>query len=203
MSRVLTALALGAVLTAYAPGAALAQANGHTADPAVSSGTYKLDKKHARLQATAVHMGFSRYTFRIDDFDAELTWNGSDPASSKVTVTANPASVNTGLEGFDKEIGDEFFGGKPISFVSSGATAKGKTSGALTGALTLNGVTKPATFEVTLIGGGPHPFSGKPTAGFSAKTTIKRSDFGVAPKLPARVLSDEVEIVFDGEFNKQ
>jgi polyisoprenoid-binding protein YceI len=204
MNRLLTAVALGAVLTAYAPQAAVAQANGHTTDPAaVAAGAYKLDKTHARLQVSGVHMGFSRYVFRIDGFDADLTWNGRSPAASTVSVTADPRTVNTGLPDFDKEIGESFFGGSPISFVSRSAEARGPTAGRLTGDLTVNGVTRPTTFDVTFVGGGPHPFSGKPTLGFSAVTTIKRSDFKIAPSLPASIFSDEVEIRFDGEFNRQ
>lgn len=204
MNRLLTAVALGAVLTAYAPQPAFAQANGHTNDPAaVAAGAYDLDKRHARLQVSGVHMGFSRYVFRIDGFDADLTWNGRSPASSAVTVTADPKTVNTGLPDFDKEIGESFFGGQPITFVSRSAQTTGATTGKLTGDLTVNGVTRPTTFDVTFVGGGPHPFNGKPTLGFSAVTSIKRSDFKVAPSLPNRIFSDEVEIRFDGEFNRQ
>ena len=51
----------------------------------------------------------------------------------------------------------------------------------MTGDLTLMGVTKPVTFNVTLVGTGhellPIPL-GRRAAGFEATTTIKRSDFG-------------------------
>lgn len=204
MNRLLTAVALVAVLNAYAPEAAFAQANAHTADPsAIASGTYVLNKKHARLQVSGLHMGFSRYIFRIDGIDAQLSWNGKSPTASSVTFTADPATVSTGLPDFDQTIGTNFFGGAPIGFVSRSAEATSATTGKLAGDLTVNGVTRPATFDVTFVGGGPHLTSGKPVLGFAAVATVKRADFKIAPKVPVSLFSDEVEIRFDGEFTRQ
>jgi len=59
------------------------------------------------------------------------------------------------------------------------------------------GVTKPVTFDVTYNKGGDH-LSGKyKIDGFSAQTTIKRSDFGIDAFIPW--ISDEMEILIQVE----
>lgn len=190
--------------TAALAGTAVAQGRGWSADPAAQpAGTYALDKRHASATVTAVHMGFSNYSFRIDGLAGTLEFDPKSPAAIKLNATLDPATVHTGLPDFDKEIGQEFFGGTPITFVSRSLVPAGANRGKLTGDLTLNGVTKPVTLDVTFVGGGPHPFNGKPVIGFQADGTIKRSDFGVAPKLAATVLSDEVRVSINAEFSKQ
>ena len=42
------------------------------------------------------------------------------------------------------------------------------------------------------------PFTGKPAMGFSAKTLIVRSDFGMKKYVPS--ISDKVEVMIEGEF---
>ena len=65
---------------------------------------------------------------------------------------------------------------------SKSANAGADTVGALR--LTLNGVTRPVTLQAQFIGAGPSPMGGKLNIGFSAKTKIKRSDFGISKHVP-------------------
>ena len=44
------------------------------------------------------------------------------------------------------------------------------------------------------------PFSGKPTMGFSATTTIKRTEWGMGKYVPG--IGDDVEVMIEGEFVK-
>jgi polyisoprenoid-binding protein YceI len=67
---------------------------------------------------------------------------------------------------------------------------KGKLK--VTGDLTVHGVTKPVTLDVSLNKVGPHPMMKVQTVGFDATTTIKRSDFGVGAYVPN--VSDEIKI---------
>lgn len=190
--------------TAALAGTAVAQGRGWSADPtAQPAGSYVLDKRHASATVRAVHMGFSNYTFRIDGLEGTLQFDPKNAAATRISATLDPATVHTGLPDFDKEIGTQFFGGTPIAFVSTSLVPQGPNAAKVTGDLTLNGVTKPVTLDVTFVGGGPHPFNGKPVIGFQAEGVVKRSDFGVAPKLPATVLSDEVRISIAAEFGKQ
>ena len=65
------------------------------------------------------------------------------------------------------------------------------------GTLTLHGVSKPVTLKVVLNKMGANPFVKKNAVGFSATTTIKRSDFGVSAYLPA--LGDTVKLDIEAE----
>jgi polyisoprenoid-binding protein YceI len=60
-------------------------------------------------------------------------------------------------------------------------------------------VTKPVTLDVTFHGGGVFPMSKALRLGFGAKTTIKRTDFGVSYFAP--MLGDEVTLIIEAEFS--
>jgi polyisoprenoid-binding protein YceI len=80
----------------------------------------------------------------------------------------------------------------------------GDKKGRLEGELTLLGTTKPVTFDFMINQVGPHPlpqYKDVVVAGFSARGTIKRSEFGMTKFLPA--LGDEVELWFEVEAHKQ
>jgi polyisoprenoid-binding protein YceI len=64
--------------------------------------------------------------------------------------------------------------------------------------LTLHGVSKPETLNVTLNKIGENMMK-KQTAGFSATADIKRSDFGMTTYLPG--LGDEVRLYIESEAN--
>jgi polyisoprenoid-binding protein YceI len=200
MKRFLLAAAAALSVTAVAP---LAMAQAYTPST-VPAGVYKLDKRHAHLGVTARHMGASTYHFRFRTYDAEVTLDPKNPAASKVSFTVDPASVDTLLPDFNTEIGTQFLNApefKEARFVSTRVQPTGADKARVTGDLTIRGVTKPATFEVTFTGGQLNTRSGKPLIGLNAVGTIKRSDYGVAPKLPAVAFGDEVTLTFDGEFS--
>jgi polyisoprenoid-binding protein YceI len=199
-----TVLAAAAALSLAAAPAAFSQARGLSTNPAdAPAGAYNLDKRHASLAVKVRHFGFSNYTFLMRGLDGQITYDPRTPTASKVSVTVDPTSVDTGLPDFDKEIGSDprFFAAKPIRFVSRSLQQTGPAAGRLTGDLTLNGVTKPVTLDVTYNGGAPN-MRGTPTLGFSAKGLVKRSDFNIATHLPGQALGDEVQIEIEAEFNK-
>lgn len=71
----------------------------------------------------------------------------------------------------------------------------------MTGDLTLHGVTKPVTLDVTVNKLAENPLAKKEEAGFSATATLKRSDFGMKTFLPA--IDDEVKLILEVEAYKQ
>ncbi|MEO8113712.1 MAG: YceI family protein [Phenylobacterium sp.] len=196
-----TAIAAVAMSLALA-GAAFA--NPKTQDPAsVPAGTYALDKRHASLLAKIPHMGgFSRYTLRFDGLDGGFTYDPTNWQATKVTITVDAASVDTGDAGFNKQIAGYFDAAKypAMTFVSTElAAADGK--GTLTGDLSFHGVTKPVTLEVTFNGAGPGLLGAGTRAGFSGTAHIKRSDYGVTAA--SQFAGDDVDLVFEVEFVKK
>ncbi|MBU6496779.1 MAG: YceI family protein, partial [Acidobacteria bacterium] len=66
-----------------------------------------------------------------------------------------------------------------ITFVSTSVSPKGDNEYALTGDLTIRGVTKSVTFDLEFTGAGASMQPGVQVAGFEARTEIDRRDFGV------------------------
>ena len=76
---------------------------------------------------------------------------------------------------------------------------KTETTGTVTGDLTLRGVTKPVTLDVTLNKIGPYPFGGTYVIGISASTVLKRSDFGMTYAVENGLVGAEIVIRIDLE----
>jgi polyisoprenoid-binding protein YceI len=195
--------ALALALMVGLGGAALA--NPSTQDPAkVPAGSYVLDKKHASLTAKIVHMGFSHYTLRFNGLDGDFTYDPANWQATKVNFTVDPKSVDTNDPAFNKQIAGYFEADKypTMTFVSTGLQgADGK--GTLTGDLTFHGVTKPVTLDVTFAGAGHGVTPLGTRLGFSGSTQIKRSDFGLTNFALNQFTSDEIDVIFEVEFEKK
>ncbi|WP_066527768.1 YceI family protein [Erythrobacter sp. CCH5-A1] len=215
--HIIPALALAtAGLTAFAP-ALTAQGAPQVPgakDPArVTAGTYAADPSHSLIGWEVSHFGFNDYYGIFGDVAGTLVLNPANPSAAKVDVTIPVANVTTASKGLTDHLlragkdgaKPDFFGPAPAParFVSTSVKvdAKDKTKAMITGDLTLNGVTKPVTFEAEFIGAGSNPFNKKATVGFEAETSIRRSDFGVNYAIP--FVSDEVELDISVAFEKQ
>jgi polyisoprenoid-binding protein YceI len=88
-----------------------------------------------------------------------------------------------------------------MTFKSTSIEVFSEDSANITGDFNLLGVTKPVVLTTTFNKAGRHPFNQKFVAGFSAKTKIKRSDFGMTYGLP--MIGDEVEIMIEVEGVRQ
>ncbi len=171
----------------------------------VPAGTYKADGTHTNVLWSVSHFGLSNYIGRFDKIEATLELDPADVTKSSLTVKIDPKSVNVNYPdtSFATEIaGEKFFNsGKfaDITFVSKEIKTTGDNTGTVTGDLTFHGVTKPVTLDVTFNKAlNPHPMSKKPVVGFSAKGTIKRSDFGVSALVGP--VGDDVALTIETEF---
>lgn len=167
-------------------------------------GKYTLDTSHANVIFSITHFGFSHYKGRFNTLDATLFYDAKTPEKSSVKATIDIASVDTNNAKLEGELkSEQFFDAAkfPVAtFTSTKFVKTSDTTAKVTGDLSLHGVTRPVTLDVTLVGAGENPIIKKPTIGFSATTTIKRSDFGVKAYVPH--VSDDVVISIDTEFNK-
>ena len=165
-------------------------------------GTYKLDASHTSVLFKISHLGFSDYIGRFNTVSGTLNFAPRSPQNSALSITIDPKSVDTNnseLEG--KLWGADYFNIEKfsdINFVSKRIDRSASYQANVVGELTMMGVTKPLTLYVTFNGGAMNPFSQKQTLGFSARGTLKRSDWGMAALIP--VISDEVELLIEAEF---
>ncbi|MDG2521084.1 YceI family protein [Caulobacter segnis] len=167
------------------------------------AGTYALDKTHASITAQIDHFGFSGYTFRFEKFDASYTYDPAKPEASVIKVTVDVNSLSTGYDKADAAFPAEFLAADKhptATFVSKSITRSGGNKGVVAGDLTLAGVTKPVSLDVTFNNAGKDMF-GAIRSGFAASTVIKRGEFGSTKYAPA--LGDEVKLMIDVEFTKQ
>ena len=124
---------------------------------------------------------------------------------SSVTATVDATSVDTGNAQRDGHIRSaDFFEVETHPTWSFRSTALRADGGdyALDGELTIKGVTRPVTFALEVNGFGPDAYGGT-RAGFSATTTINRSDFGVDIAMPLDgggvVVSEKVQVALEIE----
>lgn len=203
-----------AVLSLVLSSAALATS------PAIKApaGEYKLDPYHSSLTAKVMHLGLAPYAVRFNRVEATLKLDPAKLANSTLTVTIDPASVETDFSGdyvathkgtpyktFDEALaqGDKYFnaGKFPAIAFKSTSVKQGRDGLKVTGDLSFLGQTHPVTLDVTVTGSmEKHPFTQKGAVGFSATGKFTRSQWGMTGT--QQFLGDEVTLTFDGEFHQ-
>ena len=158
--------------------------------------TYTIDPTHTQVEFTYSHLGFSNITGRFDEVGGEFLFDAADPSKSSVSITMPLASISTGVDKLDQHLlGPDFFDAAKYPNATFSSTAVHVIDARklhVVGNLTIHGVTRPATLDVTVNRIAEHPMKKVPAAGFDGVTRIKRSDFGIGAYAPA--VSDEVEI---------
>ncbi len=165
-----------------------------------AAGAYKLEPAHTSVTMKLSHMGLSFYTIRFSGVRGRYDYDPAHPTASKIEIVIDPNSIDTGDTKFDALIAKKYFNSAKfptITFTSTDIRAIGN-HGTVEGVLDLHGIKKPIVLDVTYRGFWSEE---KPERmGFSATTTLKRSDFGVDPYVPAE--SDEVTVLIETEFLK-
>lgn len=166
--------------------------------------TWVNDDPHSQLGFTVTHLGISDVSGTFNDFDVIVRSEKADFSDASFELTAKTSSIDTRVEARDNHLksADFFDVAKypELKFKSSSIKKKGKDRYALLGDLTLHGITKPVSLNLTYRGSTKNPMSNLTTAGFQIDGVIKRSDFNVGAGFPAPMISDEVRIKADGEF---
>jgi polyisoprenoid-binding protein YceI len=205
-------LLLTAALLLATPLAAQEAAEKPTDLPA---GEYKADLGHTRLLFKVNHLGFSNYYGLFKQIDATLQFDPAAPETMQLSVTVDPKSVETHYPDPAMDFNGVLAGPElldaaqfpTITYKSTKITLTGPTSADVTGDLTLHGITKPVTLQVTFNGGWPdHPMDPGARIGFSATGFINRGDFGIAYGIPAEGstmgVSNRVDLIIETEMKR-
>jgi polyisoprenoid-binding protein YceI len=167
--------------------------------------SWSLDKNHGKIGFVITHLMVSEIEGSFKNFDAKITAPKEDFTDAVVDMTAEATSINTDNDNRDKHLRTaDFFDVATfplVTFKSSSFKKTGPKTYKVTGNLTMHGVTKPVSLDVTC-NIGADPMSKKPLAGFKISGTVKRSDFGIGTKFPSAMLGEEVTIDAHGEFKK-
>lgn len=180
-----TGLALAAFL-ALAPGARAAD--------------YSIDPAHSSVGFRIQHLGMSWLTGRFDTLSGDFAFDQASPATAKIKVEIDTASVNTNHAERDKHLksGDFLNVDKnpKATFESTAIEVTGERTATIKGNLTLNGVTKEVAIAAEYVGGGDDPWGGH-RQGFHGTTSIVLADYGITYDLgPA---GREVELTLNVE----
>ena len=160
------------------------------------------DKAHTKLGFTVTHLSISEVDGTFKSFDAKITSSKEDFSDAVFELTADMTQITTNNDMRDGHLkkADMFDVEKfpTMTFKSTGITKTADKKYTLAGNLTMKGVTKPVSLDLTLIGTNKNR-DGKKLAGFKVTGTVKRTDFGVGG-MPSMMVSENVELRASGEF---
>ncbi len=161
---------------------------------------YTLDPAHTFITFRVKHLGLSWLHGRFNDVNGSFDYDANNEASSNIIINVNTASVDSNHAERDKHLrSDDFLD------VSKYPTASFKSSSFdgknLNGELTLHGVTKPISIEISKLGEGKDPWGGY-RAGFVGTYNLKRSDFGISYDLGPAAEVVEMQFNLEGVRNK-
>ncbi|NMG02231.1 YceI family protein [Azoarcus taiwanensis] len=157
--------------------------------------TYVIDDSHTFPRFSYSHFGLSTQQSKFDRASGTVTID-REARTGEVEIVIDMTSVNTGYADFNDHIQGEDFLNTAVhptaTFKSTQVVFDGDTPTAIEGELTIKGITRPVTLEITRFTAMPHPMLQRDAIGADATTTILRSDFEAGMFAPA--VSDEVRI---------
>jgi polyisoprenoid-binding protein YceI len=167
----------------------------------VRAQTYNLDPSHTTIQFKVRNMLIMNVTGVFEKFKGTVDIDPTDITKSKVDVSIETSSINTGIDRRDNDLrSPNFFEVAKfptMTFVSTKVEAgPDKEKLKVTGDLTIKGVTK----QVVLSVDAPKILERDLKLGASATAMINRQDFGVSS---GGVIADEVYITITTELVKQ
>ena len=175
------------------------------------STTWQLDPAHSNAQFSVRHLGISNVQGEFTKVSGTVNLDDQDVSKSTVNASIDVASLDTRVQHRDDDLkSDHFFDVAKfptITFQSTKIVSTGDGTAKMTGSLTLHGVTKEVTFDVT---GPTKPIQvmNGTRRGASAITKINRQDFGMVymtNNLPGgdEMIGDTVTITLDIEMVKK
>jgi polyisoprenoid-binding protein YceI len=169
-----------------------------TVAPGLTAGTWNIDPSHSEVTFSIRHL-MSKVRGTFTEFSGTVVI-AEELSGSSATAEIKMASVDTRNTDRDNHVRSseilDIENHPLMTFRSTGLRSEGGDH-YLDGELTIRGVTRPVALEVEYNGVGEDPWGGF-RAGFSAKTTINRKDWGVEFNVPLQgekvLLSDKVDI---------
>ena len=168
---------------------------------------WQVDKSHTHINFVARHMMISKVRGEFTDYDINVNFDENNPTATTVDVAIQANSINTRdaqrdthLKSPDFLNADEY---PVLTFKSKRVEQDSPNSGRLIGDLTIRDITREVVLDVEYSGVVKSPW-GASSAGFSAKTTINRKDWGltwnVALETGGLLVSEQVTIEIELEL---
>jgi len=146
---------------------------------------WQIDPAHTTIEFAVKHMMFTTVRGRFKSFTGTITVDEQNPDRSRVEVSIEAASIDTGVADRDAHLRSADFLDVEtyprLVFRSTRVDDAYKKEGdrfRVTGELEIRGKSMPVTLEATFEGIGKDPW-GKQRAGFAARTEIDRREWGL------------------------
>lgn len=168
---------------------------------------YTIDTKgaHAAINFSVSHLGYGWVVGRFNEFEGTFSYDPAKPEASSVEITIDTKSVDSNHAERDKHLRSADFlevdKHGEASFKSTSFTMGDDKKGELKGDLTLHGMTKPVTIDVSMSGAGKDPWGGE-RAGFMGKTSINLTDYGIKNTLGPASETVDLNLYIEGVKNK-
>jgi polyisoprenoid-binding protein YceI len=174
---------------------------------------WQLDPAHSTVEFAVKHMMFTTVRGRFKTFTGSVHINERNPDQSRVEVTIDSASIDTGVADRDAHLRSADFldveHHPKIVFRSTRVDGAHKKEGdrfRVAGELEIRGKSMPVTLDATFEGLGPDPW-GKQRAGFSARAEIDRREWGLqwnqALETGGVLVANSVKIEIEAQVVKQ
>ena len=158
--------------------------------------SYTLDPTHTFPTIEFSHLGVSTWKGKFTKSTGKVMFDRAAKTGT-VDVAIDPASLDFGVATMNGHAkGDNWFKVEQFPTITyKGQLAKfnGEVPTAVEGQLTMMGVTRPVTLQLTQFKCIQHPMLKRELCGGDATATVNRRDFGIT-NLPAAVVGDEVKI---------
>ena len=166
------------------------------------SGTYIGDPSHTYVGLTYLHQGYARATLRVDNTQIIMNLDSASPEAASLMVTMKTEDISSGTAKFDDHLmSPDFFDAAAypeMTFKSTSMNMNTGATGTVTGDLTIKGITKPVTLDVTLNKIGQNFRSKADMLGVSASGKINRSDWDLGKYAPS--VGEMVTLTIEAEM---
>ncbi len=172
--------------------------------------TWNIDPVHSVAEFKVKHMMISNVKGQFTHLNGVLTLNETDLSQSHIEASIEAASISTRDEQRDGHLKSaDFFDVEKfptLSFKSTRVSRAGDGEWAVTGDLTIHGVTRNVVFNVEGFSPAAKDPWGNTRRGLSATTKINRKDFGLnwnaALETGGILVGDDITITLDVQFIK-
>jgi len=180
--------------------------------PAIASAsTWAIDPEHSYVGFKVRHLMVSNVKGSFTTFNGTVEHDDKDLAKSKVAVNIDTNSIDTNVQKRDEHLRSADFLDvakyPAMTFTSKKIAQNGKGRLAITGDLTLHGVTREVVLDAESLSPESKDPWGNIRRGTTAATTINRKDFGLswnaALETGGVVVGDEVTILLEIEMIKK
>ena len=169
--------------------------------------TWVIDPDHSVAAFSIRHMMIAQVRGQFNKIEGSVSFDPDNISGSSVELTIDASSVLTGVGKRDDHLmAADFLDTKKypvISFKSSQIKALSPGRALVTGDLTLHGVTRSITVEVSYTDPVKDPFGDGLTRGFAIAAKLNREDYGITWNQPMPdfgvMLGLEVELLIDLE----